>query len=202
MLNIKLYDNALTQITAHTYSSLAFPDTSEAMYYFKNCCNHAIKAIVSVDYGLSVQNFSPACINHANIMCYANCNSFAKYIELLFVEDNVYIDLANRPTERKTVTLDPDSYYRGIRDIEIKFDSTAKNSNARILLSDGKFFSGVAKDNNGVAGDYDKKIAYQVVEINETIPFWVKFFTRQNMKGEVNPRCFNLNVRVDTIFDA
>lgn len=202
MLNMKLYSNTLTEITAHTYSPLAFPDTSEAMYYIKNCCNHAIKAILSIDYSLSVQNFSPTCIDHANIMCYANCNSFAKYMELLFVEDNIYVDLANKPQERKTVTLDPDKYYRGIRDIEILFDSTAKNSNARILLSNGKFFSGIAKDNGGVAGDYDRKIAYQVIEENEYMPFWVKFFTKQNMKGEVNPYNFNLVIRVDPIFNA
>jgi len=202
MLSLKLYDTNLTQITAHTYSPLAFPDTSEAMFYLKNCCTHAIKAILSIDYSLSVQNFSTLCINHANIMCHANCNSFAKYLELLFVENGIYIDLANKPNERKVVTLDPDNYYRGIRDIEILFNSTAKNSNARILLSNGKFFSGIAKDNGGVAGDYDRKINYQFVEENEMIPFWLKFYTKQNMKGEVNPYNFNLVIRVDPIFDA
>jgi len=202
MLNVKFYNSALEEITAHTYSTLSYPDTGESLFYIQNCCNHTSKLIIGVDYSLSAKNFStPACISKANITCLNTIKNFP-YMELLFVEDNVYVDLANKPTERKTVTLDPDGYYRGIRDVEILFNSIAKNSNARILLSTAKFFSGVAKDNGGVAGDYDKKILFPYVEVDEYVSFWVKFYTKQNMKGEVNPYSFNLVVRVDPVFDA
>ncbi len=181
----------------------SYPDEFEKKFYIQNVGNLPIELYIEVKNGLSVYNFTDPPLIEDILLKSHNWGLANKYIELLFIEDNKVIDIANKYYEEFTVTRDPDGWVRGIHsNIDYKFCyPTYKNANSRIYLSDFFAYSGISKDDNGSPVLYQKKLEYERVEVNEMICFWYKFFLRKGFKGEENPRVTDLLIRGVDIYD-
>lgn len=191
----RIYSGA-SIVTSIDEGDIEFPYTQEAKLTFKNEGTLPfINVSFSIQYGLSIQNFSsPGMITDAKQIYFNKPKK--KYYELLMKSKGKCSDMANFPDRIIEVIIDEDGWCRNvIENIAIRFANISQGGNSRIYFSEAKFLAALAKDDNSQAGTYSNEIKYDIIHAGQEINFWYKFKLKENALGEVNPRIFNIVVR-------
>lgn len=197
MYNISVVDVMGNPVTSVEYSTQEYPYSATQKLYLQNNGSEDLRDIrIAVKPALSVVNFStPALITEAKISSVFN-RVYFNYAELLFIEDNVVVDIANFPGKKITPIIDSDGYCRNIlKNVAILFSHMLHNGNSRIYLSEAHYMAGVSEDTDGSAVGYQREYYVGDLLAGEQVAFWYKFFLRKDMTGEKNPYKFNILIK-------
>lgn len=197
MINLKIYNALSEQISSIDNGSVSYPYSVEQQLILTNEGTYkALRVTVEICKGVSVTNYSsPDMIRDAQIEV-PGVYPPMEYYEFVVPENKYVIDISNFPGKRREVTLDIDGYNRTlIPGVKIAFNHIQKNANSGLYISEAFYMAGVSLDSGGTATGYKNKISFQEISIGESVVFWYKFFLRNNMEAQKNPRVFNLVVR-------
>lgn len=193
-MNYNIYSGG-SIITSVDEGDIEYPYEKEAQLIFKNeGLLSFVNVTFTVHYGLSIQNFStPPMLTEVKQILFEKPKK--KYYELLMRKKGKVSDMANYPNRIIDIIIDNDGWCRNvIENIAIKFNHIFRGGNSRIYFSEAKFLSAIAKDAIEAERIYSNQIRYDIIYPGQEVPFWYKFKLKENMKGEVNPRAFNIVV--------
>lgn len=197
MINLKIYNTLSEQILSINNGSVSYPYSIEQQLILTNEGDYnALRVTVEICKGISITNYSsPGMIKDAQIEV-PGVYPPMEYYEFIAPQNKYLIDISNFPGKWREVTLDIDGYNRSlIPGVKISFNHIQKDANSGLYISEAFYMSGVSLDSSGSAAGYKNKISFPVISTGESVVFWYKFFLRNNMEAQKNPRVFNLVVR-------
>jgi hypothetical protein len=198
MIKATILDDTLTEITASkNLGDIGYPYDEDIQLYLRNDgTNNLLRVSISPNKAISVCNFSDPPLIEEVIIEDVESPIYFYYAELLFIANDVCMDIFNAPGRKVTISRDTDGYVRNIwPNISVKFHHTLSGGNARLLYSEAFYYSKIAKDNSGVPDTYTDKIKYLKIIPGESVPFWLNINVKENFESIKNPYVLNLLVR-------
>lgn len=199
MIKATILDDALVEITTKNLGNIGYPYDEDFQLYIRNDgTNDLLRVSLSPNKAISICNFSDPPLIEEVIIEDVEGIIYFYYAELLFLENDVCMDLFNSPGKKVTISRDVDGYVRNIwPNISVKFHHTLAGGNARLLHSDAYYYSKIAKDDSGSPGTYADKITYLKITPGEVVPFWMNINVKENFESIKNPYVLNLLIRGD-----
>lgn len=199
MIKATILDNALAEITSKNLGDIGYPYDEDLKFFIRNDGGYnLLRVSIAPRKALSICNFSNPPLIQEAIIEDVEGRIFFYYAELIFLENDVCMDIFNAPGKKVTISRDADGYVRNIwPNVAVKFHHTLAGGNTRLLFSEAYYYTKVALDSSGVPGTYKDTIKFLKIKTGEIYPFWLNVTVKENFESIKNPYAFNLLIRGD-----